>query len=97
MEQLTMVDALGIAYQNVRGLRGVVGIGKPYIKMEEEREVYKAPLLVKSGDRTIEMVGMSEITMSDSGKILKVPTQEELDRDVYDIMSRMPDKRKITS
>ena len=92
-----MVDALGIAYQNVRGLKGVVGIGKLYTRMEDGGEVYKAPLLVKSGDRTIDMVGMSEITMSDSGKILKVPTQEELDRDVDDIMSRMPDKRKITS
>lgn len=89
-----MIEALDAAYQSLKGLRGVVGLGRLYTRMEEGREVYKAPLLIKSGDRTIDMVGMSEITMDDSGKILKVPTQEELDRDVDDIMSRMPDKRK---
>jgi hypothetical protein len=90
----TAIDALVAAYQDVKKLGRVVGTSKIYIRVEEGREVYKVPLLVKSGDRTIDMVGMSEITMSDSGKILKVPTQEELDRDVDEIMSRMPDKRK---
>jgi len=82
----------GIAYDYIRSLSNVVDISTPYLRNENGRDVYKAPLVVKSGDRTIDMVGLAEITIDPhSGEILESLTQEEIDSRIRDLLSRKKD------
>ena len=89
LQTMSQWKAKGIAYDHVRNMSSVVDVSTPYLKNEKGRDVYKAPLVVKSGDRTIDMVGLAEITIDPhSGKILESLTQEEIDSRVRDLLSR---------
>ena len=89
---LSQWKAKGIAYDHIRNMSSVVDVSTPYLRNENGRDVYKAPLVVKSGDRTIDMVGLAEITIDpNSGQILESLTQEEIDSRIRDLFSRKTD------
>jgi hypothetical protein len=86
---LSQNDAKRIAHSYLLVLKNAVGVSTPYLRDENGRKVYKAPLLVQSDHRIIDMVGVAEITVdSYSREILNIPTQEEIDTKVKEITSR---------
>jgi len=81
-----------IVFPYTSHLKNVVGCSTPYLREENGRVVYKSPLLVKTDDRTIDMVGIVEITLDPySGKILKTYSEEEIKNKVNDLLSRNAD------
>lgn len=91
-EMLTPIAIGSIVYENIKNLKNVVDYTCPYLRNENGREVYKAPLLVRTDDRTIDMVGIAEITIDAySGEVLKICTEEEIDSKVKDLLSRKAD------
>jgi len=89
----TVIESLGAAYQRLKGLRGVASTSRMYAGEQDGEKVYRASLLVESEGRKIDTVGLAEIVISESGLILRIPTQEEIDRAV----SRIKENRKITA
>jgi len=92
-QMLTLEQVESIVYRNIENLKDVVGYSSPYLTKENERDVYKTPLLVKIGDpiieRIIDMVGIVEITIDAySGEVLKKYTQEEIEKSIKDLLSR---------
>ena len=91
-EMLTPIAIGSIVCENIKNLENIVGYTYPYLRNENSREVYEAPLLVRADDRTIDMVGIAEITIDAySGKVLKTYTEEEIDSIVKDLLSRKAD------
>ena len=92
-QMLTLEQVESILYRNIKKLKNVVGYSSPYLAKENERDVYKTPLLVKIGDpiieRIIDTVGIVEITIDAySGEVLKTYTQEEIEKNIKDLLSR---------
>lgn len=91
LQLLSQEDVRKIANDYLRGvmLMNVVDISTPYLRNENGRVVYKTPLIVKADDRTIDMVGLAEVTIDPySGKILETVTQEEIDINIDDLVSK---------
>jgi len=81
-----------IATKSTKNLKNVVGFSLPYLTKENGRYIYKAPLLVQHDGRTIDMVGIAEITIDPySGNILKTYTEEEIENVTKDLLFRRAD------
>jgi hypothetical protein len=86
---LSLEEVSYIVTQNIRNLKNVVGFTKPYLRKEDDKVFYMAPLLVCADNRTIDTVGIVEIKLDAySGKVMKMYSEKEIENKVRDVLSR---------